>query len=58
MEPAIILNAAFCEHHKKHCSPSQQLEQECAKARTHQPLHLPCNLPFLPSCLTGEVIFS
>lgn len=32
VETAIILNAAFCERHKKHCSPSQQLQQECAKA--------------------------
>lgn len=38
VEPAIILNAAFCERHKKHCSPSKQLEEECAKVQANSSL--------------------
>jgi hypothetical protein len=31
IEPVVVLNAAFCERHMKHCPKSQQLLQECAK---------------------------
>ncbi|CAL8472254.1 g11796 [Coccomyxa elongata] len=31
VEPAIVLNAAFCDRHKRKCSPSKQLEEECSK---------------------------
>ena len=31
IEPVVVLNAAFCERHMKHCPKSQQLTEECAK---------------------------
>ena len=31
IEPAIVLNAAFCERLLKTCSHSLELQQECAK---------------------------
>ena len=31
IEPAIVLNAAFCERLLKKCGPSLELQQECAK---------------------------
>lgn len=30
VEPLIVLNAAFCELHRKRCPPSEQLLRECA----------------------------
>jgi len=41
IEPVVVLNAAFCERHMKHCPKSEQLEQECAKVGTR--LFLVCN---------------
>ncbi|CAK0787343.1 hypothetical protein CVIRNUC_010562 [Coccomyxa viridis] len=32
VEPLIVLNAAFCELHRKRCPPSEQLLRECAYA--------------------------
>ncbi|KAK9819905.1 hypothetical protein WJX72_003823 [[Myrmecia] bisecta] len=31
VETIITLNAAFCEHHRAHCPPSEELERECGK---------------------------
>ena len=33
VEPVIILNAALCQRHVAKCSPSDELERQCAKAR-------------------------
>lgn len=38
VEPIIVLNAAFCEQHRKRCPPSEELLRECAYVR---PLVLP-----------------
>ncbi len=32
-EPMIVLNAAFCELHRKRCPPSEQLMRECSYVR-------------------------
>ncbi|CAL5222328.1 g4674 [Coccomyxa viridis] len=32
VEPLIVLNAAFCDMHRKRCPPSEQLLRECAYA--------------------------
>ena len=34
VEPLIVLNAAFCELHRKRCPPSEQLLRECAYVRS------------------------
>ena len=31
IEPAIVLNAAFCERHLKECSGSPDLHQKCTE---------------------------
>jgi hypothetical protein len=31
VEPIIILNAAFCEHHVGHCPASEELAIECGR---------------------------
>lgn len=31
LEPAVILNAAFCERHRGNCGTSTQLQRECGK---------------------------
>ncbi|CAL8472223.1 g11765 [Coccomyxa elongata] len=36
IEPVVVLNAAFCERHMKHCPKSQQLTEECAKVRQQE----------------------
>ncbi len=34
VEPLVVLNAAFCELHRKRCPPSEQLLRECAYVRS------------------------
>ena len=34
VEPVIILNAALCERHLVKCSPSPELERQCARAKS------------------------
>lgn len=29
IEPVILLNAAFCEHHRRKCFPTKELQAEC-----------------------------
>ena len=31
MQVVVTLNAAFCEHHRKLCPPSEELDRECGK---------------------------
>jgi hypothetical protein len=31
VEVPLTLNEAFCEHHRKRCPPSDELERECGK---------------------------
>ncbi len=40
VEPMVVLNAAFCEVHRKRCPPSEQLLRECSYVSTsmHHPL--------------------
>jgi hypothetical protein len=33
IEPVIVLNAAFCEHHLVNCPPSEELTRECGLVR-------------------------
>ena len=48
LEPAVRLNAALCERHRRHCPPSAQLARECAQVRRGGPLPAWC-LCFLRS---------
>lgn len=49
-EPMIVLNAAFCQLHRKRCPPSEQLLRECSYVRG--PLNCPCCIfGFLVACL-------
>lgn len=34
VEPMVVLNAAFCELHRKRCPPSEQLLRECSYVST------------------------
>lgn len=42
IEPVVVMNAALCEHHLKHCPPSRQLTSECAKVATLSHLQRAC----------------
>ncbi len=42
VEPLIVLNAAFCDMHRKRCPPSEQLLRECAYVRSPVLLLFPC----------------
>ncbi len=33
LEPAVVLNAAFCERHRANCGTSTQLQRECGRVR-------------------------
>ena len=33
VEVPLTLNEAFCEHHRRRCPPSDELERECGKVR-------------------------
>lgn len=33
IEVPLTLNEAFCEHHRKHCPKSEELDRECGKVR-------------------------
>jgi hypothetical protein len=49
-EPMIVLNAAFCQLHRKRCPPSEQLLRECSYVRG--PLTCPCCIfGLLVACL-------
>ena len=34
-EPLVVLNAAFCQQHRRRCPPSEQLLRECAYVSIH-----------------------
>lgn len=33
VEVPLTLNEAFCEHHRRRCPPSDELERECGRVR-------------------------
>ena len=41
VEPLVVLNAAFCELHRKRCPPSEELLRECAYVSIPACLWLP-----------------
>ena len=45
-EPMVVLNAAFCELHRKRCPPSEQLLKECSYVRT----------PFIRTCFASNFL--
>ncbi len=42
LEPAVRLNAALCERHRRHCSASAQLRRECAQVCRPSPRLVLC----------------
>ncbi len=53
IEVLVILNEAMCEHHRKHCPPSDELSRECDQVR---PLYLTCILLGSPCVVSAALV--